>query len=195
MMAYRDAALLVGLIGVLTETTIASLSAQAEAGAEAIMLFDSWAGLLPPSQFQRYVLAPNCAICAALRRRFPGLPLIGFPRLAGTLLGKYAVATGVDAVGIDTSVCAEASLLPPGIAIQGNLDPLAVLVGGEELKIQTRYISAALDNRPHIFNVGHGILPDTPLKHVDDLVRIVRQVTKPACCRDLAGQTATQDTF
>ena len=177
MMAYSNAALLDGLIALLTETTISYLAAQAEAGAEAIMLFDSWAGLLPPSQFRRYVLAPTSSISAALRQRFPGLPLIGFPRLAGTFLGEYAVATGVSAVGIDTSVSPEvaASLLPSSTAVQGNLDPLALLAGGEELKLQTRYISAALENRPHIFNVGHGILPDTPPKHVDDLVRIVRQ--------------------
>jgi uroporphyrinogen decarboxylase len=193
MMAYRNAALLDGLIGLLTETTISYLTAQADAGAEAIMLFDSWAGLLPPSQFRRYILAPNCSICAAVRQRFPGLPLIGFPRLAGTMLGEYGVATGVDAAGIDTSVSPEvaASLLPSGVAVQGNLDPLAVLVGGEELEAQTRYILTALDNRPHIFNVGHGILPNTPPKHVEELVRIVRQGPSRPFGRDPAGQTAT----
>lgn len=201
MMAYRDAGLLDGLIGLLTETTISYLAAQAEAGAEAIMLFDSWAGLLPPSQFRRYVLAPNSSISAALRQRFPGLPLIGFPRLAGTLLGEYAVATGVDAVGIDTAVSPKvgASLLPVGTAVQGNLDPLAVLVGGKELRVQTGYILAALNNRPHIFNVGHGILPDTPPRHVADLVRIVRQGQSRPVGRDLTGSagspTATQDTI
>jgi uroporphyrinogen decarboxylase len=159
------------------------------------MLFNSWAGLLPPSLFRRYVLGPSRSISAALRQRFPGLPLIGFPRLAGTLLSEYAATTAVNAVGIDTAVSPEvaARLLPAGTAVQGNLDPLAVLVGGEELEVQTAYISAALNNRPHIFNVGHGLLPDTPPKHVADLVRIVRQGPRRPVGRYLAGQLSGPD--
>jgi uroporphyrinogen decarboxylase len=175
-MAYRTPELLGQLIALLTDATIAYLAAQAEAGAEALMLFDSWAGVLPPSQFKRYVIAPTQAIVTALEQRFPTLPVIGFPRLAGTLLGVYAVETAVDAIGIDTSVwpVVASDLVPEGVAIQGNLDPHALLSGGPELRTHALGIMDALHRRPHIFNLGHGVLPDTPPDHVAELVRIVR---------------------
>ena len=132
-MAYSEPELLDSLIAVLTDATVTYLAAQIEAGAEAVMLFDSWAGVLSPSLFRDLVIAPTAAIVAALRRRYPTVPVIGFPRLAGVMIGSYASVTGIQGVAMDTAAdpTIAASLVPPGIAIQGNLDPLAVVAGGE----------------------------------------------------------------
>ncbi len=140
------------------------------------MLFDSWAGILPPSQFHRYVIQPTKAIVAALRQRFPDVPVIGFPRLAGLLVGDYAAATMVDAVGLDTSMDLglAANCIPRGVALQGNLDPLALVAGGAPLQRETAAILAALRGRPFVFNLGHGIVPQTPPEHVAALVELVR---------------------
>jgi uroporphyrinogen decarboxylase len=175
-MAREEPALLCALIDRLTETTIPWLAAQAEAGAEALMLFDSWAGLLPPALFRRFVIAPTARIVSALKERVPGVPLIGFPRLAGLMLGPYASLTGLDAVGLDTVAdpVLAAAVVPEKVALQGNLDPLALLAGGSALAEEARAIALALRGRPHIFNLGHGVLPDTPPAHVADLARLLR---------------------
>lgn len=175
-LAYADPALFAGLIDLLVEASIVYLSAQIGAGAEAVMLFDSWAGVLPPAQFRRHVIAPTRRIVAALKARHPGVPVIGFPRLAGMLLGAYATGTGVDAVGLDTAadpVLARAAV-PGGIALQGNLDPLLLISGGEALAAEARAIRDALRGTPHVFNLGHGILPQTPPEHVAALLAAVR---------------------
>jgi uroporphyrinogen decarboxylase len=175
-LAYRDPALFASLLDVLVEASVAYLAGQAEAGAEALMLFDTWAGLLPPAQFRSHVIAPTRRIVAALRDRCPGVPVIGFPRLAGLLLAAYAKETGVDGVGVDTS--ADMSLatrqVPGRIALQGNLDPLAVVAGGAAMRGQARAILDAVRGRPLVFNLGHGIVPETPPEHVAELVRQVR---------------------
>ena len=175
-MAYSEPELLDSLIAVLTDATVTYLAAQIEAGAEAVMLFDSWAGILPPSLFRLHVIAPTRCIVRALRARYPELPVIGFPRLAGLLLGEYARATGVQAVGLDTAAdpALARTMLADGIALQGNLDPLALLVGGAALREQTAGILSAMRGRPFIFNLGHGIMPATPPEHVAELVRMVR---------------------
>lgn len=177
-MAREEPALLGALVDLLAETSVEWLAAQAEAGAEALMLFDSWAGLLPPALFRRFVIAPTARIVAALKERVPGVPLIGFPRLAGLMLGPYASLTGLDAVGLDT--VAEpglaAAVVPERVALQGNLDPLALLAGGAALAEEARAIALALRGRPHIFNLGHGVLPETPPEHVGELARLVRSL-------------------
>jgi len=175
-MAYGQPDLFAQLMEVLTEATIAYLAAQAEAGAEAAMLFDSWAGVLSPSLFRRHVIAPTARIATALKARFPALPLIGFPRLAGAMLGPYAAETGVDAVGMDTATdpALAARMVPARMALQGNLDPLALLAGGEALRQEAAGILGALRGHPFVFNLGHGIVPQTPPGHVAELVRQVR---------------------
>jgi uroporphyrinogen decarboxylase len=174
-MAFADPALFDRLMEVLTEATITYLAAQAEAGAEALMLFDSWAGVLPPSRFRRHVIGPAARIVTALRARFPTLPLIGFPRLAGPMLAEYG-ATGVNAIGIDTAMdpVRAAAMVPAHVALQGNLDPMALVAGGAAMATEARSILAALRGRPFVFNLGHGIVPQTPPAHVGALVDLVR---------------------
>ena len=177
-MAFSEPALFDRLIDLLTQSTAAMLCDQIEAGAEAVMLFDSWAGLLPPSQFARYVTEPARLIVQAIRTRHPQIPIIGFPRLAGLQIGRYAAQTGMNAIGLDTGTDPglASSLLPASVAIQGNLDPLCLLAGGAALEREADAIRAALRGRPHIFNLGHGVLPQTPPEHVAALVRRVRDV-------------------
>ena len=174
-MAYAQPALFGRLMDVLTEATIEYLSAQATAGAEALMLFDSWAGVLSPSLFRTHCVTPATRIVAVLKARHPGLPLIGFPRLAGLLARDYA-ATGVNGIGVDTGsdITAVAAMLPPRMALQGNLDPLAVVAGGAPMAAETKAILDAMRGRPFVFNLGHGIVPQTPPEHVAALLEQVR---------------------
>jgi uroporphyrinogen decarboxylase len=171
-LAFRDPGFFASLIDLLTQGTIETLAGQIEAGAEAVMLFDTWAGLLPPSLFAAHVTAPAKRITAALKARFPTIPVIGFPRLAGTSLAGYARETGVRAVGMDTQT--DPSTLPPDLIVQGNLDPLAILAGGQALASEVAAVRRAVGTRPHIFNLGHGILKETPPEHVTQLVELVR---------------------
>jgi uroporphyrinogen decarboxylase len=175
-LAYRDPVFFRRLIDLLTTATIDYLAAQIEAGAEAVMLFDSWAGLLAPLPFRRWVIEPAARIATELRRRHPGVPMIGFPRLAGLQLGAYAAATGVQGVGIDTAVepGLASQAVPPPTALQGNLDPLALLAGGEAMQEATASILAAMRGRPFVFNLGHGVLPPTDPETVATLLRQVR---------------------
>jgi uroporphyrinogen decarboxylase len=177
-MAWTDPGLFSGLIDLVTEQTIVYLSAQIDAGAEAVMLFDSWAGVLAPSLFRAHVIAPSVRIVAALGARHPGVPVIGFPRQAGTMLAEFVSAAGVEGIGVDTS--ADLAMVrrdvPAGVAIQGNLDPLALLAGGPAMMRETEAILAAMQGRPFIFNLGHGIVPETPPAHVAALVAQVRAV-------------------
>jgi uroporphyrinogen decarboxylase len=175
-MAWQNPSLFNRIIDVLTETTVTWLSAQAEAGAEALMLFDSWAGVSAPSQFRRYVIEPARRIVAALWDRYPHVPVIGFPRMAGLAVERYARETGVSAVGLDTSMDLThvAAMLPEGVAAQGNLDPLALVAGGAAMATETQAILAAMQGRPFIFNLGHGIVPQTPPEHVAALIELVR---------------------
>ncbi len=176
-MAYAQPALFDRLMAVLTESTITYLAAQIEAGAEAVMLFDSWAGVLSPGLFRKHVIAPARHIASTLRGRFPGVPIIGFPRLAGTMIAPYAAEADCDAVAMDTATdpALVARMVPPGVALQGNLDPLAVLTGGAALTDQADTILAAMRGRPFVFNLGHGIVPQTPPAHVGALVEHVRR--------------------
>jgi len=175
-MAHRDPALFGALIDTLAEASVEYLSAQIDAGAEVAMLFDSWAGVLSPALFSRYVIAPTKRIVDALRARHPGVPIIGFPRLAGVLVGRYATETGVDGVALDTGaeLGLATGLVPDRVATQGNLDPLALVAGGEALSQEVAGILAAVRGRPHIFNLGHGIVPQTPPEHVAALMNMLR---------------------
>lgn len=176
LFAYRHPDAFEQLIDRLTATTIEYLDRQIEAGAEAVKLFDSWAGALPPAQFRRWCIGPTARIAAALKARHPDVPLIGFPRGCGVLLPEFAAATGVAAVALDTATdpaWADAAL-PKGLPLQGNLDPLALVAGGRALDEAVDAVLAAVGQRPHVFNLGHGILPQTPPDHVVQLLRRVR---------------------
>ncbi len=175
-MAYRDPDLFGRLIDLIIEGNLVYLRGQADAGAEALMLFDSWAGMLPPSEFDRWVTAPTARIAAALRETHPHVPLIGFPRLAGMKIGSYARATGVQGVTMDTSMdpALAATLVPAHVALQGNMDPLSVVAGGAAMQGQLEPLLAAMRGRPFIFNLGHGLVPQTPPEHVGALVQSIR---------------------
>lgn len=141
-----------------------------------MQLFDSWAGTLSPAQFERWVIAPNAAIVAALKARHPDVPVIGFPKGAGGKLPAYARETGVDAVGLDETVDPvwADGVLPTGLPVQGNLDPLALIAGGQALDLAIDRILAAFGDRPHVFNLGHGIDQHTPIAHVEQAIARVR---------------------
>ena len=175
-LAYRDPKAFAALIDAVVETTVEYLSGQILAGADAVQLFDSWAGSLSPQQFADWVIAPNAAIVKAVKARHPDTPIIGFPKGAGAKLVDYASGTGVDALGLDETIDPEwaAREFPKNLPLQGNLDPLALITGGETLDRATDRILAAFAGRPHIFNLGHGILQDTPIAHVEQLVERVR---------------------
>jgi uroporphyrinogen decarboxylase len=176
-LAYGDPARFGALIDAIVETTIGYLIGQIDAGVDAVQLFDSWAGSLAPDEFVRWVIAPNRAIVDGVRSARPGVPIIGFPKGAGAKLAAYARDVAPDVIGLDETVDPEwaDSVLPAGMPVQGNLDPLRLIAGGGGLEAAVLRIRSALAGRPHIFNLGHGILPDTPIAHVAALVAAVRR--------------------
>jgi uroporphyrinogen decarboxylase len=174
--AYRDPAAFEEIINAIADATVTYLIDQIDAGVEAVQLFDSWSGSLSPAQFERWVIAPTVRIITKLKAARPSAVVIGFPKGAGGKLPAYAREVGADAIGLDETVdpiWAHASL-PEGLPVQGNLDPLALIAGGTELIAAIDHIIDALAERPHVFNLGHGILPDTPIAHVEQLVAHVR---------------------
>jgi uroporphyrinogen decarboxylase len=175
-MAYLEPERFGTLIDAIAAMTVDYLSGQIEAGVDAVQLFDSWAGSLSPEQFERWVITPNAKIVRALKARHPDVPIIGFPKGAGGKLAAYAVQTGVDAIGIDETVDPVWAnmVLPENLPVQGNLDPLALIAGGETLERAVRKITDAFAGRPHIFNLGHGIQQDTPIEHVEKLLTLLR---------------------
>jgi uroporphyrinogen decarboxylase len=176
-LAYSDPALFHAIIDRIEEVTLGYLAGQIEAGAEVVQLFDSWAGSLAPAEFERWVIAPTARIAAAVKERYPQVKFIGFPKGAGGKLGAYARETGIDAIGLDETVdpvWADREL-PKGLPVQGNLDPLALLSGGEGLSAAVKRILDAFDGRPHIFNLGHGILQETPIAHVEQMLAEVKK--------------------
>ncbi len=175
-MAYQQPERFASLIDAIIAATVTYLVGQIRAGADAVQLFDSWAGSLAPDQFARWVIEPNARIVAELRAQCPHTPIIGFPKGAGAKLVDYVAGTGVDVIGLDETVdpvWANAHL-PAAMPVQGNLDPLVLIAGGAQLDQAIDGICDALAGRPHIFNLGHGILPDTPIAHVEQLVRRLR---------------------
>lgn len=175
-LAYRDPGALQAILDAIVYATVDYLSGQVEAGVEAVQLFDSWAGSLAPQEFERWVVAPNSAIVERFKARHPDIPVIGFPKGAGEKLPLYAAATKVDAVGLDETIdplWAHRNL-PGGLPVQGNLDPLLLLAGSAELETRARSILDAFEDRPHVFNLGHGIDKETPIAHVERLLAVVR---------------------
>ncbi len=175
-LAYRDPSLFQAMIDMIVETSTTYLLGQVAAGCRALQIFDSWSGSVPEDAFSRWCIAPTKEIVARVKRQEPEIPIIGFPRSAGPSAVRYARETGVDGVGCDTSLplawIGEAlqSLVP----VQGNLDPVLLVAGGPELDVRVGQILAELGQGPFIFNLGHGILPDTPIAHVERLVRLVK---------------------
>ena len=175
--AWQDRSGLDGLLEILIEATVQFLMIQAKAGAEALMLFDSWAGVVPASQRDWLLIKPARKIVERLRQNNVNLPVIGFPKGIGEGLIAYANETGVDAVGLDHGVdTAWANkYLPKAMPVQGNLDPLSLISGGEAMTADIDHILGCFADRPHIFNLGHGITPTTPVDHVQKMIDQVRQ--------------------
>ena len=175
-LAYEQPGFMDNVIELLAEATITYLQGQLDAGADCLMLFESWAGIFPPAQFRKYVIAPTRRITTALRAKNPGVKIIGFPRLAGLMLGEYAREAGVDAIGLDTVTgLAEAkAACPPNTIFQGNLDPLLLKLGGKAMDEEVQSLLSSLKTRPHIFNLGHGITPDVPEQNVARLMELIQ---------------------
>lgn len=176
MMAYRHPEAFAQIIDTIVETSIHYLLGQLAVGADVLQIFDTWAGVLPPREFQRWSVEPTRRIVEGVRRHVPGAKIIGFPRGAGALLPGYVEATGVDAVSIDWT--AEPSLIrekvQSRVAVQGNLDPLVLIAGGDALDRGVDDVLANFAGGRLIFNLGHGIQPETPIAHVEQMVKRVR---------------------
>lgn len=174
--AYRDPEGFGYLLDILAECVAFHLIRQIDAGADAVQIFDSWAGGVPAALFESAVIAPTKKIVETVRTVRPGARIIGFPR-ATTLAGyeAYAGATGVDALSLDTSAPMAWAAKTLTCAVQGNLDPIALIAGGAALDGAVDEILDAMAGRPHIFNLGHGILPETPIAHVEQLLKRIRQ--------------------
>lgn len=175
-LAYADPGRFGAIVKRIETVTFNYLAQQIEAGVDAVQLFDSWSGSLAPSQFEQWVISPTARLVERLRSDYPDIPIIGFPKGAGGKLRAYAAETQVSCLGLDETVDPHwaARELPDGLAVQGNIDPLALLAGGEELDQSVRRVIDAFRDRPHIVNLGHGILPDTPLRHVEQLLALVK---------------------
>ncbi|SEQ23113.1 uroporphyrinogen decarboxylase [Devosia sp. YR412] len=176
LFALRHPEAFAALIDVLVETSINYLVAQFEAGADVVQLFESWALNLDDDAFTSRVIEPNRRIVEGVRARVPNAPVIGFPRGAAGNLARYAEKTGVNAMGIDYATpLTFAANLPKHLPLQGNLDPLRLVAGGQQLDDRVDAIITAFADRPHIFNLGHGIVPETPIEHVARLVERVKK--------------------
>jgi uroporphyrinogen decarboxylase len=176
MMAYTHPAAFGQIIDTLVENSIVYLTGQLKAGADVLQIFDTWAGVLPPREFQRWSVEPTRRIVEGVRKIAPDAKIIGFPRGAGALLPEYVAATGVDAVSIDWT--AEPSFIRDRVqnrvAVQGNLDPLALIAGGAALDRAVDDVLANYGKGRLIFNLGHGIQPETPIAHVEQMLKRVR---------------------
>lgn len=175
-LAYEDPPTFNILIDRLVEASTQYLVRQFRAGVDAVQIFDTWAGTLPPAEFARWCVEPVARIVNGVRSAIPGAPVIGFPRGAGTSLPTYVSQTGVTAVGLDWMIdpafaCAHVST---GTALQGNLDPFVLRAGGAALDAAVDAVMVAFAGRPFIFNLGHGILPDTPIPHVERMLARLR---------------------
>ena len=167
---------LAAVMDLVIEATAEYLTRQVEAGADALMLFNSWAEGLPDNIFREVVIAPTKKLVARLREMGITVPVIGFPRGAGVMLPEYVRETGVTAVGLDTAVSPAFinSELPAGFPVQGHLDPLLLIEGGGRLDARVRQLLDAYKGRPHIFNLGHGVRPETPIAHVERVLNLIR---------------------
>ncbi|QOZ56397.1 uroporphyrinogen decarboxylase [Bradyrhizobium sp. CCBAU 53338] len=176
MMAYRHPEAFSKIIDVLVESSIHYLLAQLEAGANALQIFDTWAGVLPPAEFARWCTEPTRRIVEGVRAKVPDAKIIGFPRGAGAQLPGYVEATGVNGVSIDWT--AEPAFIrervQSKVAVQGNLDPLVLITGGAALDRAVDNVLANFAQGRFIFNLGHGIQPETPIAHVEQMIKRVR---------------------
>ncbi len=177
LMAYRDPERFGALIDRLVDASISYLVEQFRAGVDAVQIFDTWAGVLGPREFERWCVEPVRRIVDGVRAQVPGAPIIGFPRGIGSLVERYIAGVGVNAVGLDwmTDAARVARALPESVASQGNLDPIVLLAGGAALDAAVDDVLTAFAGRPHIFNLGHGILPPTPIAHVEQMLARVRK--------------------
>lgn len=173
---YEHPKELAGMLDQLVEASAHYLAMQARAGADALMLFESWAEGLADDAFQSWVIAPTAKLVKRVRALGVTQPILGFPRGAGGLVLDYAEKTGVNAVGLDTAAPLQraAALVPKGMPVQGNLDPMRLVAGGPGLEARVREIIDALRGRPHIFNLGHGVVPETPIAHVERVLAAIR---------------------
>ncbi|MEJ8574959.1 uroporphyrinogen decarboxylase [Microbaculum marinum] len=175
VMAYADPDLFARLIDVLVEASADYLVGQLDAGADAVQIFDTWAGVLDDSGFRRWVIDPTRRIVESVRSVHPDALIIGFPKSVGARAQSYLRETRVSALGLDWTVpLDQARRLQAEIPVQGNLDPLALLAGGQALDSAVKRILEALGDGPLVFNLGHGILPETPIGHVEAMLRLVR---------------------
>lgn len=175
--AYRDREGFSKLIDMLVETSITYLSNQVKAGADCLQIFDTWAGSLPDDEFDRWVVNPTRRIRESLRDMHPNVPVIGFPKGAGPAAVWYVSETGVDGVGCDTATppyVMKEAFEDENVVVQGNLDPLLLVAGGEQMDDRVDEILDLMAGRPFIFNLGHGIVPQTPPENVARLVARVR---------------------
>jgi uroporphyrinogen decarboxylase len=174
--AYRRPADVDALLAVLVEATARHLAAQVAAGADCLQIFESWSEGLPEPLFERMILKPTTRLMARLRELGVTVPVIGFPRGAGALIGRYARETGVTALGVDTQTPAAFArdAAPAGMPLQGNLDPQLLICGGDALAAGARAVIDAFRPSPHIFNLGHGITPQTPPDHLAALVDVIK---------------------
>jgi uroporphyrinogen decarboxylase len=165
------------LIDRLVETSIEYLAGQVDAGADVLQIFDTWAGRLSGDGLSRWVCGPTRAIVTRMKELYPDVPIIGFPMGIGPNLGRYVDETGVDGVSCDTKtpLALMAGELAGKAVVQGNLDPLVLAAGGQDMQRQARKLLTAMEGRPFVFNLGHGVLPQTPPEHVARLVKLVRE--------------------
>jgi uroporphyrinogen decarboxylase len=175
-LAYRDPQAFAQLVELLIEASASYLVQQFKAGVDAVQIFDSWAGVLPEGEFRKWCVAPCARIVDLVRKSVPGAKIIGFPRGAGTKLSAYIDAVAVDAVGLDSAIDLNFARdrVQTQRPVQGNLDPIALLSGGAALDRAVDAIMAAFAAGPFIFNLGHGVLPETPIAHVERLIACVR---------------------
>ncbi len=175
-LAYEKPADLAEILDLLVEASALYLARQVKAGAAAVQIFESWAGGLPPELFHRIVIDPTRRLVARLRELGVTVPIIGFPRGAGMKIADYAAQTGVNVLALDEEAGADgvARLLPASLPVQGNIDPQALVIGGDVLRSAVRTCMDGFHGRPHIVNLGHGIRPEVPPQHVADLISFVR---------------------
>lgn len=176
LFAYRDPQSFARLIDLLVQGSIDYLVGQLKAGAEVVQVFDTWAGVLEPEQFKRWCIEPTQKIVEGVRRQIANAKIIGFPRGVGAMALPYVELTGVNGIGLDCTFEREIArdMLQPRVAVQGNVDPLAMLAGGTALEREVDDVMATLSGGCHIFNLGHGILPNTPIEHVEQMLKRVR---------------------
>jgi len=176
LFGYRDRVGLDTLIDVLVDASASYLIRQLQAGADAVQIFDTWAGVLAPEEFARWCIEPTRRIAEYVRRQVPGARIIGFPRGAGTMIARYVERAAVDAVGLDWMIDRKFAQdrIQARLPIQGNLDPLALVVGGSALDRAVDAVVEAFGGGPFIFNLGHGIVPETPISHVEQMLKRVR---------------------